>query len=176
MKRIVTLAMLLAAWPAFAGVIEGKVIEVPDGATLTILSKEGASIHRVRLAGIDAPGKDRAIGGSSRESLRRMARGKVVRVETASIDARGLLVGTVLIERNPKECGHQPCAPLYDPGITQLSFGLAKVDKSNVMFHSPESQKLYADAQAQAKAHRLGVWRESGAQTVAHDAPAPPNR
>lgn len=168
--------MMCAAWPALAGVIQGKVIEVPDGGTLTILSKEGASIHRVRLAGIDAPGKNRAIGGSSRESLMRMARGKLVRVETASIDGRGLLVGIVLIERTQKDCGTQPCAPLFDPGIAQLTSGMAKVDKSNVGFHSPESQKLYAEAQSKAKAQRLGIWRESSPSNATHDGPAAPLR
>ncbi len=160
MKRTIALSMLLAAAPAVAGTIEGRVIEVPDGASITVLAKEGSSIHRVKLAGIDAPGKERAIGGSSRESLRRMTRGKTVKVETTTIDARGLLVGVVLIERSPKDCTQQPCAPVFDPGVTQLAFGLAKIDKFSLPRHSEETQRLYMTAEAQARTERRGLWRE----------------
>jgi micrococcal nuclease len=175
-KTTVTLVLLLAAWPALAGVIEGRVIEVLDGATLTVLAREGASIHRIRLAGIDAPGKEKAIGGSSRESLRRMARGKTVRVETNAIDPRGLLVGNVEIHRTPKDCNNQPC-PTLDPALSQLAAGLAVIDKKNLSHQTPAAQKLYLAAQAQAKANRLGVWRETSTQSAAHNAPpSPPKR
>jgi micrococcal nuclease len=168
MKRTIALSLLLLAAPALAGTIEGKVIEVPDGASITVLAKEGSSIHRIKLAGIDAPGKERAIGGSSRENLRRMARGKTVKVETTTINPRGLLVGVVLIERGPKDCPHPPCTPLFDPGIAQLSSGLAKVDRTNLAHHSKETQKLYLTAQDQARTHRLGLWRE-GAVSLSHE-------
>ena len=170
-KAIVAFVLILAAGPAPAGVIEGKVIEVLDGATLTVLAREGASIHRIRLAGIDAPGKERAIGGSSRESLRRMTRGKTVRVETNVIDARGLLVGNVEIRRTPYDCNNQPCPPL-DPGLKQLLSGLATIDKKNLSHQSPDAQKRYADAEAQAKANRMGVWRETTLQSVVLQPPA----
>lgn len=155
--------MLFAVKSALAGVIEGRVIEVPDGATLTILSSEGSSIHRVRLAGIDAPGKGLAIGGSSRASLRRMASGKRVRVEANSIDARGMLVAIVQIRRGPNDCGTPPCPPTLDPVLTQISTGLAKLDKADAAIYSQETQKLYAIAEERAKASRLGVWRDGEA-------------
>ena len=167
--------MLLVAAPALAGTIEGRVIEVPDGASITVLAKEGSSIHRIKLAGIDAPGKERAIGGSSRESLRRMARGKTVRVETTKINARGLLVGVVQIERGPKDCIHPPCSPLFDPGISQLSAGLAKVNKSNLANLSKETQQLYLTTQEQARAQRRGLWRE-GAVSISHEGLPPRTR
>jgi endonuclease YncB( thermonuclease family) len=172
-KTTLALVLLLAAGPALAGVIEGRVIEVLDGATLTVLTREGASIHRIRLAGIDAPGKDKAISGSARESLRRMVRGKTVRVETNAIDTRGLLIGNVEIHRTPKDCNNQPC-PALDPGLTQLTSGLAVIDKKNLSHQKPAAQKLYMTAQAQAKANRLGVWRDTSMQSAAHNAPPPP--
>src|SRR5450432_1630910 len=92
MKRLMLAAMLFATWPAFAEVIEGRVVEVPDGGTVTVLAREGASLHRVRLAGIDAPGRERPYGNNARASLRRLAVGKTVRVETTAIDAKGLLI------------------------------------------------------------------------------------
>lgn len=164
MKRLIALALLFAAWPVHADLIEGRVIEVPNGGTITVLAKEGSSIHRVRLAGIDAPARDGTYGGHSRENLRRLAVGKTVRVETNAIDAKGLLVGTVLLMRNPKDCGNQPCAPLMDPGLTQLSFGWAVIDKANLVRQSEEAQKRYLDAQARARASRLGLWRKPNFQ------------
>lgn len=155
--------MLAATGSVAAGVIEGRVIEVPDGATLTILSREGASIHRVRLAGIEAPGKGLAIGGSSRESLRRMASGKSVRIEANSIDARGLLIAIVQILRSPTHRGSHPCAPPIDPVLGQISAGLARLDKANMSIYPEETQRLYAIAEGQAKASRRGVWREGEA-------------
>lgn len=160
MKGLLALVVALAAWPAFAEVIEGRVIEVPDGRTVTVLANEGASLHRVRLAGIDAPGRQRSQGNASRESLRRLVVGKTVRVETSAIDAKGLLVGIVLIMRNPKECRDQPCPPLLDPGLAQLKFGFATIDKANLSRQDADAQRRYIGAEAQARASRLGVWRE----------------
>ena len=171
MKSLIPLTLLLAAWPAFAGVIEGRVIEVPDGGTVTVLSNKGASIHRVRLAGIDAPGRERALGSTSRENLRRLAVGKTVRVETSAIDAKGLLLGIVLVVRNAKECGDQQCAPLLDPGLSQLSFGLAVIDKANLPRQPESTQKKYAVAQDQARSSRLGIWREPHFQVRAEVVP-----
>jgi micrococcal nuclease len=164
MKRLFALAAVFAAWPAFAGVIEGRVIEVPDGSTVTVLANQGASLHRVRLAGIDAPGRERTQGSASRENLRRLTVGKTVRIETSAIDAKGLLIGVVLLVRTDKDCGGQPCAPLLDPGLTQLAFGLAVIDKANLARQSDSAQKQYATAEAHARASRLGVWREPNFQ------------
>lgn len=164
MRHLIALALVFAAWPALADVIEGRVIEVSDGATITVLATEGASMHRVRLAGIDAPGRDRTYGSNARESLRRLVAGKTVRVETTAIDARGLLIGVVLVVRSPKECGDQPCAPVLDPGLSQLSFGWAVIDQANLGRQSDAAQKQYAVAEAQARARRVGLWREPNFQ------------
>lgn len=159
MKCLFALSLALLAGTASAGLIEGRVIEVKDGATITVLSHEGASLHRVRLAGIDAPRKGREHEGTSRASLRRLASGRTVRVETNAIDAKGLLVGTVLFVKNPKECDTQPCDPYIDPGLTQLGMGLAVIDKANLSWQSSGARERYISAQAHAKANRLGVWR-----------------
>ena len=162
MKSLLALLVALAAWPAFAEVIEGRVIEVPDGSTVTVLANEGASLHRVRLAGIEAPGRERSQGNASRESLRRLAVGKSVRVETSAIDAKGLLVGIVLILRSARDCRDQPCPALVDPGLAQLKSGLAVIDKAYLSRHDAEAPQRYIGAEAQARTSRLGVWRKPG--------------
>ncbi len=159
MNCLLALVLVFAASSARAEVIEGRVIEVSDGATMTILSRGGASMHRVRLAGIEAPARAGTYGSSSRESLRRLTVGKPVRVETTAIDAKGLLIGTVLVVRSEKECGGQPCAPILDPGLSQLSFGWAVIDKTSLARQPESSQRQYGVAQEQARASRLGIWR-----------------
>lgn len=159
MKAFLTFVLALASWPAFADVIMGKVIEVPDGGTLTVLAREGASLHRVRLAGIEVPRPDHPSGVTSRESLRRLARGKTVRVDTNALDARGMLIGVVQVLRDPKECGGNPCQESVDPGLTQLASGLATIDKSNIAYQSEETQRRYAFAQAHARSSKIGLWR-----------------
>ena len=71
MNRLLALALVFAASPACAGVIEGRVIEVSAGATVTILSRGGASMRRVRLAGVAAPARraKRRIRRHRRQSL-----------------------------------------------------------------------------------------------------------
>jgi endonuclease YncB( thermonuclease family) len=159
MRFAFPLLLSLLAWPAWAGVIEGRVIEVPDGDTITVLASQGTSIHRVRLAGIDAPALSSPYGGSARESLKRIARGKTVRVDTAAMDSKGRLVGIVQVFRDPKDCGNAPCEERLDPGLTQLASGMAGLDKANLAYHSDEAQRRYAFAEAHARTNKLGLWR-----------------
>jgi len=162
MRRAYVLLLAFAVCPAFAGLIEGRVIEVADGDSLTVLSREGASRHRVRLTGIAVPAKENPLWDRSRENLRRLAVGKFVRVDTSTIDGKGRLVGTVWILQNAKDCRIQPCREKVDASQVQLSSGLAWVDKDQSARHPPETQKVYADAERWAKDNKVGLWRESG--------------
>jgi endonuclease YncB( thermonuclease family) len=161
MKHLFALTLALLAGSVSAAVIEGRVIEVIDGATITVLSREGASLHRVRVAGIDAPRKGREHEGASRASLRRLTSGKTVRVQTSAIDSKGFLLGTVLVVRDAKECGDQRCEHFEDPGLTQLGYGLAFIDKTNLPLQTSGARERYLSAEALAKANRLGVWRNA---------------
>jgi endonuclease YncB( thermonuclease family) len=66
-----------AFWAVSTGVgaaswtIEGRVVGVSDGDTITVLDVSKAQ-HKVRLAGIDAPEKGQAFGNASKESLSRL--------------------------------------------------------------------------------------------------------
>ncbi|MBS0336874.1 MAG: thermonuclease family protein [Proteobacteria bacterium] len=149
----------MASLPALADVIEGRVIEVPDGGSVTILARGGTSLHRVRLAGILAPRPDSPSGVASRESLRRIVRGKTVQVDTSVLDTRGVLVGEVQVLRDPKDCRSQPCQERIDPALTQLAAGLASLDLAYDSRQPEETLQRYQTAQSQAKARKLGLWR-----------------
>src|SRR6185436_7500081 len=55
-------------------VIEGKVINVHDGDTVTVIDKNNQKFH-IRLQGIDAPELKQAFGSVSQENLSRMVLG-----------------------------------------------------------------------------------------------------
>jgi endonuclease YncB( thermonuclease family) len=59
--------------------IEGKVINVADGDTITILDSNREQ-HRVRIAGIDATEKGEPFGNASRKMLGESVAGKEVRI------------------------------------------------------------------------------------------------
>lgn len=52
-----------ASWP-----VEGRVVGVSDGDTLTVLDRDKTQ-HKIRLSGIDAPEKGQAFGDRARENL-----------------------------------------------------------------------------------------------------------
>jgi endonuclease YncB( thermonuclease family) len=60
--------------------LEGKIIAIADGDTLTILD-EGKLQHKVRIEGIDAPEKGQPFGQRSKEHVSRLAHGKLARAE-----------------------------------------------------------------------------------------------
>lgn len=159
MRLAIFLLLSILAGPAAAGFIEGRVIEVPDGDTITVLARDGASLHKIRLAGIDAPALNRPYGGSAREHLKRIVRGKTVRVETSAIDPKGRLVGIVMILVDASKCAGTPCDERLDPGLAQLSAGMATVDKTNLAYQTEDAQRRYASAEDHARVQSLGLWR-----------------
>ncbi len=107
-KILFGVLFLLAAGAAQARVLEGRIIEVLDGDTVTVLSN-GTSTHRIRLLGIDAPERGQPHGDLAREHLRRLVRGKAVRVEWERMDDYGRIVGVLLISESAQRCRHK-CA------------------------------------------------------------------
>ena len=58
MQYIITFLIPLILYsPTLADTLQGKVVKVADGDTVTIVDDNGKK-HRIRLAGIDAPEKD----------------------------------------------------------------------------------------------------------------------
>lgn len=67
MKYLLVLAYLLGL-TCHAGTIEGRVVGVADGDTVTVLDSNKVQ-HKVRLSGIDAPEKNQDFGSRSKQSL-----------------------------------------------------------------------------------------------------------
>lgn len=96
MRWIVSFVLvLILSVPAFAAqVIEGKVVGISDGDTITVLTNEKRQV-KVRLYGVDCPESKQAFGTRARQSTSDKVFGKRVRVEVADTDRYGRTVGIV---------------------------------------------------------------------------------
>jgi endonuclease YncB( thermonuclease family) len=139
---IVACALAFAHLPrAGAGEPAGRVLEVADGDTLTILGADGQR-HIVRLADIDAPEPAQRFGAASRRSLAALCGGKTAQVENRGLDREGRALGWV------------SCAGINANG-EQVRRGMAWVDAP----HVHPSSALYT-LQADARLARRGLWRD----------------
>ncbi len=146
--RVITLGLLIClSLAASADTLTGKVVKITDGDTLYVLDANYQQ-HKVRLAGIDAPERKQAYGLASRKHLLSVVAGKQVTVEYQKRDRYGRIVGKVLLDG-------------IDVYLEQVKAGFAWHYKKYQHEQSLEDQRLYADAENQAREERLGLWREN---------------
>lgn len=88
------LLALIACQCAYAKSIDGRVVRVSDGDTITVLTA-GNRQKKIRLYGIDAPEKRQAFGEKSRQALAGFVAGKTVKVDVLDVDRYGRNVGVV---------------------------------------------------------------------------------
>jgi endonuclease YncB( thermonuclease family) len=95
---VLTTCLSSSLW---AAQLNGKVVAIADGDTLTILDESNTQ-HKVRLAGIDAPEKAQAFGQKSKQALSDCAYGKQALIEYNKKDRYGRTVGKVIV--NGSDC------------------------------------------------------------------------
>ena len=97
--------VLLCATPAAsADLLEGRVVRIADGDTLTVLDGDQIQ-HRVRLAGIDAPERGQPFGARAKQNLARLTFGNPVEIRWHKPDRYGRLVGQVWVDVSAGWCG-----------------------------------------------------------------------
>ena len=146
-KTAATMLALCLTLQAHADNLLGKVINVADGDTITVLDS-GKMQHKIRLAGIDAPEKKQAFGNRSKESLSDMVFDKTVNVETEKRDRYGRQIGKVLVNGQ-------------DVNLVQVERGMAWFYRQYQREQSPNDRRLYEAAEDAAKAGKRGLWRDS---------------
>ncbi len=143
-------AQMSAAKPALEtpGVIQGKVINLGWGDSLTVLDAQSKQ-HRVRLLGIDAPEKEQNFGPAARQKLSALVFGKVVSVKYQKMDRNGRPFGKVLLGAT-------------DVNLEMLKAGLAWYYANDRDL--PETDRpLYAGAEREARAAKRGLWQDETA-------------
>lgn len=147
MTRLVMLIVLASSFShLWAGTIEGRVVGVSDGDTITVLT-EAREQFRVRLQGIDAPESKQAFGNVSKRSLSDLVFSKTVEVRFDKEDRYGRILGVVY-------------AAGLDVNLTMVSKGMAWHYKHYQRDQSPNERRLYAQAEDDARASGLGLWRD----------------
>lgn len=147
MKLIIAAGLMLAALTCTAVTIEGKVVGVADGDTITVLD-DTRNQHKVRLAGIDAPEKKQSFGNRSNQSLSDLVFNKDVVVETNKRDKYKRSVGKVLVDG-------------VDVNLEQVKRGMAWHYKAYAREQSAFDRKVYAETEMEARAVRRGVWADA---------------
>lgn len=130
----------MAAAVCGAGQLNGRVVGVADGDTLTVLV-DGAPVV-VRLAEIDAPEKGQPFGARAKQSLSQLCAGLLANVRERGRDRYGRALGRV------------SCAGV-DANLAQVSRGMAWVYAK----YSKDAELLKAQQGAQQA--RSGLWADA---------------
>lgn len=155
------LLFALLAGPASATLLEGRVINVADGDTLTVLDDRHQS-HKVRLAGIDAPERGQPFGGRAKDALTTLTKQQRVSVEGGKTDRYRRRIGVVRVA--PREC--PACPPSIDVGLTLIGAGLAWHYRAYAREQSITDREQYRQAEKEARNRLEGLWADT--------APTPP--
>ena len=143
-RLLLLFATLLIAIPAQADTLQGRVVRIADGDTVTVLDASKTQ-WKIRLMGIDAPEKKQAFGNKSKQHLSDLVFNKQVTVEYSKQDRYGRTVGKIFVDG-------------IDANLEQVKAGLAWHYKKYQKEQTPEDRVLYAHAEDQAKADKRGLW------------------
>lgn len=133
-----------------AETLEGKVIGVTDGDTLTVLEVQPGiySGWIVRLTGIDAPEKRQPFGNVARQRLADLVFQRKVTVEWRKRDRYGRTLGKVLLDG-------------VDVNLEMVRTGHAWVFTRYLSELAPTDQESYLAAELEARAERRGLWLDA---------------
>jgi endonuclease YncB( thermonuclease family) len=144
--RCFALLLLFLACNLSAATLQGMVVHVADGDTLTVLDDQKIQ-HKIRLQGIDAPEKSQPFGQKSKQSLSHLVHRQIVTVEFQKIDKYGRTVGKVLLN------GTDVC-------LEQINLGMAWHYKQYQSEQAKEDRDTYAQAELTARTQAVGLWKD----------------
>ncbi|WP_045221577.1 thermonuclease family protein [Desulfonatronum thioautotrophicum] len=139
----ITLAIVLL--PAFVWAWTGKVVNVADGDTITVLTDTKDQV-RIRLYGIDAPESRQPFGSKSTQFVRDLAALQTVKVDVRHTDRYGRTVAVIFL----------PDGTNLNEEIVRA--GLAWVYTQFCKDHSMCAK--WDQLQATAKQSRIGLWHD----------------
>ena len=146
MRKLLLIFVLFLSNFVNAKTIEGLVVGVADGDTITLLDQQ-KNTYKIRLQGIDAPEKKQAFGEKSKQSLHDLVHGKQVRIEYDKDDKYGRIVGKITLDD-------------LDICLQQLVLGMAWHYKKYQNEQSVADRVVYNDAELKSKSLKLGLWAD----------------
>jgi endonuclease YncB( thermonuclease family) len=140
MRAVVFLAVVaLAPCNALADFV-GRVVNVSDGDTVTVLVEYRTV--RIRLDSIDAPELKQPFGKRSQQSLAQLCAAKTARVQDTGLDRYGRTVGWIVCDG-------------VDANSEQVRRGMAWVYER----YAPRNSPLYG-FEGEARGTRRGLWAD----------------
>jgi len=146
-RFLLLLSTLIVVNPSAADTLQGRVVGIADGDTVTVLDVSNTQ-WKIRLMGIDAPEKKQAFGNKSKESLSALVFNKQVTVEYSKKDRYGRTVGKIMVDG-------------IDANLEQIKVGLAWHYKQYQNEQSVQDKAAYAQAEDQARAETRGLWGDA---------------
>lgn len=147
-----TLALLMAqtalAESAAKPALQGQIIRVSDGDSVTLLSESGTL--RVRLAGIDAPESRMPYGREAKAHLAAMVLGKEVQAIVHKKDRYGRTIATLML--NTK-----------DVNLAMLQAGMAWHYQQYVREQTKDQASAYSQSEQLAQTAGRGLWSQADA-------------
>ena len=140
-------ALALASAAVQAGIIEGRIVGVHDGDSVTILDREQRQ-HKVRLNGIDAPELGQPFGQAAKLHLSAAAFDRDASAECHKTDRYGRQVCRVFVDG-------------VDVGLAQIRAGLAWFFKRYAGELKADGRRQYAEAEEAARKARRGLWADA---------------
>jgi micrococcal nuclease len=127
-------------------VMDGRIIRVVDGDTVA-LQEEHGDIHKIRLAGIDAPESRQPFGQQAADLLRGLVLGEHVRTLSYKNDRYGRTIATIFLHDQ-------------DINLAIIDAGFAWHYKKYAS-EQPRSEALaYARSELKARQKKLALWSD----------------
>ena len=143
------IVLMLLVFEVNAEVLNGTVVGISDGDTITLLDNSSKE-HKVRLMAIDAPEKSQAFGNEAKKTLSNYIYKKEVSVEYKKLDKYKRIVGKVKLDRQ------DICLQMIRDG---MAWHFTEYEKEQ----SKTDRDLYREAEAKARSGMVGLWVDSNA-------------
>ena len=144
---LVVWGLLLQSGQILADTIDGRVVGVSDGDTITVLDS-AKTRHKVRLAGIDAPESKQAFGQASKKHLSDLVFGREVTLDCGKIDRYRREVCVVMVNGS-------------DANLAQVKAGMAWWYRQYKKEQAAQQGADYEAAETTAKAGKVGLWQDA---------------
>jgi endonuclease YncB( thermonuclease family) len=151
----------LLSLPALAQAAEPRtclVVGVSDGDTITARCGAAGNYEqiKVRFNGIDAPEKRQPFGRRAKEALSDLVYMKEVALDCPKSDRYGRSVCKVMVA--PASAPRGP--KTLDAGLAMVTLGMAWWYRTYAREQTPQERGQYEFAEAEARAKRVGLWRD----------------
>ncbi|MHB1085311.1 MAG: thermonuclease family protein [Thiobacillus sp.] len=145
-RTLIAVTLTLMTPAASATTLNGRVVDIADGDTLTLLVDHRPYV--ISIAAIDAPERYQAWGDRSKSNLGRLSSNRAAVAHCSGVDRRGHHVCKLTVNN-------------IDVGLEQIKDGMAWWVRNHANGLSAEDQSVYENTELMAKLKRQGLWRDT---------------